>query len=480
MGTIFPENFLWGGAVAANQCEGAFNVDNKGLSVQDVAPRGIKGGPTSEPTKDNMKLIGIDFYHRYKEDIKLLAEMGFKVFRLSIAWSRIFPMGDEKEANEKGLQFYDDVFDECLKYGIQPIVTLSHYETPLHLSKAYDGWKSRKMIGFFNNYARTVFERYKDKVKYWLTFNEINSITHAPFLSGGIYTPLEELSKQEIYQAIHHELLASAEAVKSCHEIIPDAKIGCMILGMPVYPMTPSPEDVFETLNKERENFFFTDIQVRGYYPSYSKRFFKENNIKLDITEEDIEILKNTVDFISFSYYMSICETSDKSIELGEGNIIGGVPNPYLESSEWGWQIDPKGLRYYLNILYDRYQKPLFIVENGLGAVDELVELENGRKTVLDDYRISYLRDHLLQVAEAIEDGVDLMGYTSWGCIDLVSFTTAQLKKRYGFIYVDRNDDGTGTLERYKKKSFYWYKKVISSNGDIEALNSNIDIEKEM
>lgn len=479
MGTIFPENFLWGGAVAANQCEGAFNVDNKGLSVQDVAPRGIKGGPTSEPTKDNMKLIGIDFYHRYKEDIKLLAEMGFKVFRLSIAWSRIFPMGDEKEANEKGLQFYDDVFDECLKYGIQPIVTLSHYETPLHLSKAYDGWKSRKMIGFFNNYTRTVFERYKDKVKYWLTFNEINSITHAPFLSGGIYTPLEELSKQEIYQAIHHELVASAEAVKACHEIIPDAKIGCMILGMPVYPMTPSPEDVFETLNKERENFFFTDIQVRGYYPSYSKRFFKENNIKLDITEEDIEILKNTVDFISFSYYMSICETSDKSVELGEGNIIGGVPNPYLEASEWGWQIDPKGLRYYLNILYDRYQKPLFIVENGLGAVDELIELENGRKTVLDDYRISYLRDHLLQVAEAIEDGVDLMGYTSWGCIDLVSFTTAQLKKRYGFIYVDRHDDGTGTLERYKKKSFYWYKKVISSNGDIKALNSNINIENE-
>lgn len=479
MSTVFPDNFLWGGAVAANQCEGAFNADNKGLSVQDVAPRGIKGGPTSEPTNDNMKLIGIDFYHRYKDDIKLLAEMGFKVFRLSIAWSRIFPMGDEKEANEKGLQFYDDVFDECLKYGIQPIVTLSHYETPLHLSKTYDGWKSREMIRFFNNYARTVFERYKDKVKYWLTFNEINSITHAPFLSGGIYTPLEELSKQEIYQAIHHELVASAAAVKACHEIIPDAKIGCMILGMPVYPMTPSPDDVFETLNKERENFFFTDVQVRGYYPSYSKRFFKENNVKLDITEEDIETLKNTVDFISFSYYMSICETCDKSIELGEGNIIGGVPNPYLEASEWGWQIDPKGLRYYLNILYDRYQKPLFIVENGLGAVDELIELENGRKTVLDDYRISYLRDHLLQVAEAIEDGVDLMGYTSWGCIDLVSFTTAQLKKRYGFIYVDRHDDGTGTLERYKKKSFYWYKKVISSNGDIKALNSNIDIENE-
>ncbi|NFH91836.1 glycoside hydrolase family 1 protein [Clostridium botulinum] len=478
MDTIFPKNFLWGGAIAANQCEGAYNIDGKGLSVEDVAPKGIKGNPRSEPTEDNMKLIGIDFYHRYKEDIKLFAEMGFKVFRLSIAWSRIFPLGDEEEPNEKGLQFYDDVFDECLKYGIQPLVTLSHYETPLHLSKNYDGWKNREMIGFFKNYASTVFKRYKNKVKYWLTFNEINSITHAPFLSGGIYTPLEKLSKQDIYQAIHHELVASAIAVKMCHEIIPDAKIGCMILGMPVYPMTPSPDDVWVTLNKERENFFFSDIQVRGHYPAYSKRFFKEKDVKLNITEEDKELLKNTVDFISFSYYMSICESSDKSIESGEGNIIGGVPNPYLESSEWGWQIDPKGLRYYMNILYDRYEKPLFIVENGLGAVDELIELHNGTKTVLDDYRISYLRDHLVQVAEAIEDGVDLIGYTSWGCIDLVSFTTAELKKRYGFIYVDRNDNGTGTLERYKKKSFNWYKKVIASNGSKESLCSNSDIDK--
>lgn len=470
MKTNFPKKFLWGGAVAANQCEGAYNLDGKGLSVQDVAPKGIKAGPTLEPTEDNMKLIGIDFYHRYKEDIKLFAEMGFKVFRLSIAWSRIFPMGDEEEPNEKGLKFYDDIFDECLKYGIQPLVTLSHYETPLHISKKYDGWKSRQMIDFFKKYSCTVFKRYKNKVKYWLTFNEINSITHAPFLSGGIYTPLEKLSKEDIYQAIHHELVASAAAVKACHEIIPEAKIGCMILGMPVYPLTPSPEDAWETLCKERENFFFSDVQVRGYYPAYSKRFFRENNIALDITDEDIEILKNTVDFISFSYYMSICESSDKSIKSGEGNIIGGIPNPYLKASEWGWQIDPKGLRYYLNTLYDRYQKPLFIVENGLGAVDELVELKDGTKTVLDDYRISYLRNHLIEVAEAIEDGVELIGYTAWGCIDLVSFTTAQLKKRYGFIYVDRNDDGTGTLERYKKKSFYWYKQVIESNGSMEAL----------
>ncbi|EOH96478.1 6-phospho-beta-glucosidase [Enterococcus moraviensis ATCC BAA-383] len=462
----FPKDFLWGGAIAANQCEGAYNEDGKGLSVEDVAPLGWKGLPTSEPTSDNMKLIGIDFYHRYKEDIKLFAEMGFKVFRLSIAWSRIFPQGDEQEPNEKGLEFYDKVFDECHKYGMEPLVTLSHYETPLHLSKTYDGWRNRKMIDFFEHYAKTVFTRYKGKVKYWLTFNEINSITHAPFLSGGIYTPKEKLSKQDLYQAIHHELVASARAVKACHEILPEAKIGCMILGMPVYPLTPAPADVLASLQTERENFFFSDIQVRGAYPAYTKRFFNENNICLEITEQDRQDLLETVDFISFSYYMSTCESADTSLETGEGNILGGVPNPYLKASEWGWQIDPEGLRYYLNILHDRYQKPVFIVENGFGAVDELVELEDGTMTVIDDYRIDYLNDHLVQVAEAIEDGVDIMGYTSWGCIDLVSFTTAELKKRYGFIYVDRHDDGTGTLNRYKKKSFSWYKDVIATNGE--------------
>lgn len=461
----FPNNFLWGGAIAANQCEGAYKQDGKGLSVEDVAPRGWKGQPTQEPTLDNMKLDGIDFYHRYKEDIQLFAEMGFKVFRLSIAWSRIFPNGDEQEPNEKGLAFYDKVFDECHKYGIEPLVTLSHYETPLHLAKTYDGWRSREMIGFFEHYAKTVFTRYQHKVKYWVTFNEINSITHAPFLSGGIYTEKESLTKQDIYQAIHHELVASAKAVKACHDIIPDAQIGCMILGMPVYPLTPSPDDVLASLQTERENFFFSDIQVRGTYPAYASRFFEENNISLEITEEDKQDLLTTVDFISFSYYMSTCESADSSLEAGEGNILGGVPNPYLKASEWGWQIDPKGLRYYLNILSDRYQKPVFIVENGLGAVDELVELTDGTKTVIDDYRINYINDHLVQVAEAIKDGVDIMGYTSWGCIDLVSFTTAELKKRYGFIYVDRYDDGSGTFERYKKKSFEWYKKVIATNG---------------
>lgn len=462
----FPKNFLWGGATAANQFEGAYNEDGKGLSTQDIAPRGIVGPLTEEPTEDNMKLIGIDFYHRYKEDIKLFAEMGFKVFRLSIAWSRIFPNGDDAEPNELGLQFYDNVFDELAKYGIEPLVTISHYETPLNLAKKYDGWVNRDLIGFYENYVRTIFTRYKDKVKYWLTFNEINSVIHAPYMSGGIWTPKEKLTKQDLYQACHHELVASALATKIGHEINPDFQIGCMILGIPTYPLSPKPEDMIAMMQKDRETMFFADVHARGKYPTYINRYFKEQGINLNITEEDQEILKNTVDFISFSYYMSVCETADESLKIkGEGNIMGGVPNPHLAASEWGWQIDPQGLRYILNYFYDRYQKPLFIVENGLGAVDELVEDENGNKTVIDDYRIKYLNDHLVQVAEAVEDGVEVMGYTTWGCIDLVSASTAQLKKRYGFIYVDRHDDGTGTLERYKKKSFNWYKEVIATNG---------------
>lgn len=462
----FPEGFLWGGATAANQFEGAYNEDGKGLSTQDIAPKGIMGPITSEPTEDNMKLIGIDFYHRYKEDIKLFAEMGFKVFRLSIAWSRIFPNGDDKEPNEKGLQFYDNVFDELAKYGIEPLVTISHYETPLALAKNYDGWVNRKLIGFFENYVRTIFERYKGKVKYWLTFNEINSAVHEPYMSAGIWTPKEKLSKQDLYQAMHHELVASAMAVKIGHEINPELKIGCMILGVPNYPLTPNPKDVLKGMKQDRQNLFFADIHARGEYPKYMNRFFKENGISIKFEAEDKEILKNTVDFISFSYYMSACATSDtEKDKKGLGNIIGGVPNPYLKASDWGWQIDPEGLRYILNLLYDRYQKPLFIVENGLGAVDELITDENGNKTANDDYRINYLNDHLVQVAEAIEDGVELLGYTTWGCIDLVSASTAELKKRYGFIYVDRNDDGSGTLERYKKKSFNWYKEVIATNG---------------
>ena len=385
--SVMPNGFLWGGATAANQCEGAYNEGGKGLSVQDVTPHGIMTPRTEKPTEDNMKLIAIDFYHRYKEDIKLFAEMGFKVFRISIAWSRIFPKGNETEPNEEGLQFYDNVFDECAKYGIEPLVTLSHYETPLYLAEQYNGWISRELIGFYTKYATTVFKRYKNKVKYWLTFNEINSILHEPFMSGGINTPKDKLSKSDLFQAVHHELVASAMAVKVGHEINPEFKIGCMILSMPIYPLSPDPNDIIRTMEKDHMNLFFGDVHVRGVYPKYMNRYFEENNIVIEKTEEDLEILKNVVDFISFSYYLSICETADPSKQIkGKGNLLGGVPNPTLKASEWGWQIDPQGLRYVLNTFYDRYQKPLFIVENGLGAVDQLITDENGNKTVNDDF----------------------------------------------------------------------------------------------
>lgn len=470
----FPKDFLWGGATAANQFEGAYNLDGKGLSVQDVTPRGgvpAKAGDlnpliTEVPTPDNLKLEGIDFYHRYKEDIALFAEMGFKVFRLSIAWSRIFPNGDETEPNEAGLAFYDKVFDELAKYDIEPLVTLSHYETPLHLARKYNGWASRDLIEFYARYVTTVFERYKDKVTYWLTFNEVNSVLHAPFMSGGIATPMENLSKQDLYQAVHHELVASSLATKIGHEINPNFKIGCMVIAMPAYAMTADPLDQLAVRDFNNQNYLFSDIHARGKYPNYIKRYFKENQIEIQFAPGDEALLaEHTVDFISFSYYMSVAVAHNpEDYETGRGNILGGVSNPYLDSSEWGWQIDPVGLRLVLNDFYDRYQLPLFIVENGLGAKDVLVDGPDG-PTVEDDYRIDYLEKHLKQVAEAIEDGVELWGYTTWGPIDLVSASTAELSKRYGFIYVDRHDDGAGSLARYKKKSFAWYKEVIESNG---------------
>ncbi|TFH53890.1 glycoside hydrolase family 1 protein [Actinomyces viscosus] len=463
----FPDGFLWGGATAANQIEGAYNEGGKGLSVQDVMPRGIMAPPTEAPTPDNLKLEAIDFYHRYAEDIALFAEMGFKVFRFSIAWSRIFPLGDETEPNEEGLAFYDRVLDELEKHGIEPLVTISHYETPLHLARTYDGWTDRRMIGFFERYARTLFERYGDRVRYWLTFNEINSVLHQPFLSGGIATPKAELSEQDLYQAIHHELVASAAATRIAHEVNPDIQVGCMILAVPTYPLTPDPRDVWAAKQAERANYAFGDLHVRGEYPGYLMRALRDKGIELEITEEDRRLLReNTVDFVSFSYYMSVCETVTQEVQAGQGNLMGGVPNPTLEASEWGWQIDPQGLRTILGDYWDRWGKPLFIVENGLGAKDVLVEGPDG-PTVEDDYRIAYMNDHLVQVAEAIADGVEVLGYTSWGCIDLVSASTAQMSKRYGFIYVDRDDDGHGTQTRYRKKSFGWYRDVIASNGAV-------------
>ena len=465
MKTAFPKNFLWGGATAANQCEGAYNVDGKGLSIQDFMPDGVMKPPGKTIEERNLKLEGIDYYHHYKEDIALFAEMGFKVYRFSIAWSRIFPNGDEEKPNEAGLKFYEDVIDECRKYRIEPLITLSHYETPYHLAKTYDGWRSRKMIEFYTHYAKTVFTRYKGKVKYWLTFNEINSLWHFPYMGAGILTPKEKLSKQDLYQAAHHELVASAMTVKLAHEIDTENMVGCMVLGLVNYPRTCHPDDIIAVMEENRKGFFFTDIHMRGHYPFYTKQMFEKENIHIQMEDEDMEILKNTCDFLSFSYYMSKCMAKDDSqYEKGKGNLTTGVKNPYLKESEWGWQIDPQGLRYILNMYYERYEKPLFIVENGLGAMDELVQTDQGM-CVEDDYRIAYMNDHLLEVKKAIDDGVDVMGYTAWGCIDLISASTAEMKKRYGFIYVDRNNDGSGTLKRYRKKSFYWYKEVIASQG---------------
>lgn len=476
----FPKNFLWGGATAANQLEGAYNVDNKGLSVTD----GLTGGNFKEPRLITLDRLENTFYPNadaikhfefYKEDIKLFGEMGFKVYRLSIAWTRIFPKGDEKEPNEKGLKFYDKIFAECKKYGIEPLVTISHYEMPLYLAKKYDGWKNRKCIDFFMNYVKVIFERYKNKVKYWLTFNEINMpLFHSfgSYLSLGIIgdnktkTPMQkwEVSFQDRLQGLHHQFVASALAVKLAHENYPKFKLGCMVLATAKYPYNCHPKNILETQNKlKTELYYCADVMARGEYPYYAQKLWDEHNVKLKIQKDDLKILKEgQVDFVSFSYYSSSVEDVTEEAEGdARGNFSKGSKNPYVKASDWGWQIDPQGLRYVLNELYARYQKPLMIVENGLGAKDIL---ENGK--VHDQYRIDYLKEHIKEMKEAINDGVDLMGYTMWGCIDLVSASTGEFAKRYGFIYVDRNDDGNGDFKRYKKDSFYWYKDVIKSNGE--------------
>lgn len=470
----FPKEFYWGGAIAANQCEGAVLEDGKKWSTADALPDGVFGDVCIPPREEYLKKEGIDFYHRYKEDIALFGEMGFKMLRISFAWSRIFPDGDEKEPNEKGLEFYDHLFDEMEKYGIEPMVTLSHYEMPLHLAEKYGGWSNRELIDFYLHYAETVYRRYKDRVKYWLTFNEINMILHAPFNGGGIMGIPEEISKQDLYQAAHHQFVASARATLLGHQINPKFQIGCMIAGSSCYPLTPHPDDVQAAVEKDRKTLFFADVHVRGRYPGYMMRYFEENGIHLTITAQDKVDLENVVDFISISYYSSDCATADSSKQIkARGNIASAIKNPYLKVSDWGYQIDPKGLRYILNQLYDRYQRPIFIVENGIGAKDELIQDGNGSYTVNDLYRIDFLKQHLLQVLEAIRDGVPVMGYTSWGPIDLVSNSECQMEKRYGYIYVDRNDKGKGSLERYRKQSFHWYKKVIATDG--ASLNENAE-----
>ena len=481
MATVFPENFLWGGATAANQCEGGYNEGGKGLGVPDI----MTGGTVTEPRHITDGILpgrhypsheSVDMYHHYREDIKMFGEMGFKCYRMSINWSRIFPKGDEAEPNQAGIAFYRDLFEACREQGIEPMVTLSHYELPYHLAKEYGGWKNPKLIDFYLNYAKTVMTEFKGLVKYWLTFNEINCLLMGGFggvMGGGMLpqaedTPMEfgDLDwddKQGRYQALHHQFLASAKAVMLGHEIDPNNKVGCMIAGAAVYPHTCNPDDVIAAQRKQREqNFYCGDVQVRGAYPAWAPSVWKREGIEpIEVSAEDAATLKaGTVDFYSFSYYMSSTATADPAL-IEAGNIFGGAGNEYLKKSDWGWAIDPKGLKYYLEEVYDRYQVPLMIVENGLGAVDTVEE--DG--SIHDSYRIDYLRQHIEQMGEAIEDGVDLMGYTMWGCIDLVSASTGEMKKRYGFIYVDKDNDGNGTLARSRKDSFYWYKKVIESNG---------------
>lgn len=472
----FRDDFLWGGATAANQYEGAWDVDGKGPSVSDMCTNGSYNTPKRvTPVFEEGILYpsreATDFYHHYKEDIALAAEMGFKCFRMSIAWTRIFPTGMEEEPNEAGLAFYDKVFDECKKYGIEPLVTISHYEMPYALVERYNGWEDRKLVEYYMNYCKAIFERYQDKVKYWLTFNEINSgvMSMGAMLSLGTIKgycgPVNEIpdKPQERFQGLHHQFIASAMAIKYAHDNYPQFKMGNMCIFATMYPFTCNPDDVMETeKSMQMLNWFCSDIHVRGYYPSYSKRFFEEKGIEIKMEEGDDEILKNgTVDFYTFSYYMSNCVSTNPEYQAAEGNLLHGLKNPYLKASDWGWQIDPTGLRYALNLLYDRYQIPLMVVENGLGAFDKLEE--DG--SIHDSYRIDYLREHIRQMGEAVKDGVDLMGYTPWGWIDVVSASTGEMAKRYGFVYVDKYDDGTGDLSRKKKDSFFWYKKVIESNG---------------
>lgn len=476
----FPKGFLWGGATAANQFEGGWLEDEKGASVPDH----IRGGTVSTPRLWDKEIDeniyypsheATDFYHHYKEDIALYGEMGFKCYRMSINWARIYPTGMEETPNQKGLDFYHNVFAECKKYNIEPLVTISHYELPWGLSEKYNGWAGREVIDFYVRYAKTLFTEFKDEVTLWLTFNEINigANSFGRIMSLGMqgddHAPMFKMNetdeeKSERFTALHHQFVASALAVQAGHEINPENKIGCMIAGSMTYPFTCNPLDVKDAQNRmNMSNWFCGDVQVRGHYPYYAKRFFKDNNIVVKMEEGDEDILKKgTVDFYSFSYYMSSCASVDPDALKSAGNMFTGIKNPYLKASDWGWQIDPEGLRIYLNEVYGRYEVPLMIVENGLGANDE--RSEDGK--FHDDYRINYLRDHIKAMEQAVEDGVDLMGYTMWGCTDLVSASTGEMKKRYGFVYVDRDNDGNGDMHRERKDSFYWYKKVCESNGE--------------
>ncbi|MBS4750726.1 6-phospho-beta-glucosidase [Granulicatella sp. zg-ZJ] len=469
------KDFLWGGATAANQVEGGYDKGGKGLASVDVIPQGeyrfpvMRGELSYKDVPEDTYFPareGIDMYTHYKEDIQLMKEMGFKAYRFSVSWARIFPTGEEEQPNEEGLAFYEDIIDTLLENGIEPVVTICHFDVPLHLVDTYGSWKSRKMIDFYVRYATALFTRFSQKVKYWMTFNEINMLLHLPFMGAGISFESGENKNQVLYQAAHHELVASALVTKVAKDINPNMQIGCMIAAGQYYAQTSHPNDVLDAAEKNRHNFFFVDVQSRGAYPNYALKQMERDGVVLEMASDDLEILKqNTVDYIGFSYYSSrLTGTLEQNSEKTSGNVFPTLINPYLKRSEWGWQIDPVGLRITMNALYERYNKPLFIVENGLGANDTVDE--HGH--IEDDYRIDYLREHIKEMKKAVElDGVDLIGYLPWGWIDLVSASTGEMKKRYGFVYVDKDNTGNGTLKRTPKKSFDWYKQVIASNGDV-------------
>ncbi|MDQ0362062.1 family 1 glycosylhydrolase [Breznakia pachnodae] len=483
----FPKEFLWGGSISAAQVEGAWNEGGKAPVQVDYAAagsasknrkvyyqndNGSKGSVpiTSHIPKDaEYKLfddihytnhVGSDFYHTYKEDIALFAEMGFTTFNTTISWARIYPNGTKGGLNKEGVEFYHNVFKECRKYNIDPVITLYKYDEPIYFEKEYGGWTNRSMIDEFVAFANVCFEEYGQYINKWITFNEIN--VHLIFTQVGFNTMVNQIK----YEELHNQMVAAAKAVKLAHEIDSNMKVGCMIAGLCDYPFTCDPKDVLEAQKYFQDNFAYcADTMLRGYYPSYAKRIWNEKGVDLKISDEDKMILmEGQSDFISFSYYMSLCVTTHKDEgEVGKGNVFIGTKNPYLEYSDWGWAMDPVGFKYFLHLLNDRYQKPLFVVENGLGAYDKLSD--DGK--IHDDYRIKYLKDHITSMKEAVEEGVNLFGYTTWGCLDLVSFSTGQMDKRYGFIYVDMDDKGNGNLRRIRKDSFYWYQKVIESNGEI-------------
>ena len=479
-----PKGFLWGGATADFQYEGGFDEGGRGLLSHDYETDGSQENPRhhtmqmpdgsiinprssffyADPVPKEAQPVfledeyypshrAVDFYHHYKEDIALMAGMGFNVFRFSICWSRIFPTGEEETPNEEGLAFYDDVINEMAKYGMEPLITICHDELPMHLALKYDGWSSRHVIDCYVKYCKTLFERYGDRCRYWLTFNEINAVR------GFGPCGTRQSEGQDRYQAAHHMFVASARAVKLGHEMMPNSQFGAMYAMSELYPATCKPEDVFHRLQERRENWYFIDIMGRGYYPRYAKEIWRRRGVKeIVFAADDEEILREgQLDFISFSYYRS------NTTKAGDDWFnVGGSTNPYLKETPWGWPVDPLGLRHVMNEIYDRIQKPIFIVENGMGAIDELDE--NG--IVQDDYRIDYLRDHLQAMADAIIiDGVECLGYTMWGPVDLVSLSTGEMKKRYGFIYVDMDDKGNGSLKRTPKKSYAWMKEIITSNG---------------